>query len=327
MQGVRDGEITVAVIGVGYLGRFHAEKLASMPGVQLVAVVDTDTERAQAMARAHGCAAHTDHHALLGAVDAACVVVPTVLHHVVAGDFLRAGAHVLVEKPIARTLAEADALVALAKTHERLLQVGHLQRFNPAFWLHFEKRVEQLRDMGIEADIIIFHPYDRWGFKSMGHENNLFYLRYLVARLAAYRNVWWSLANEYDFLKWPMEHWDAYFQFITTPGIEPTNNLAEQALRFVVIDRRITQGTRSPRGRHWSERIWTTIATCSQQSRSVFHFLHRAIHAHFTNRSVMQYFIRRDSVGAMAPLGKPKVTPIILIYIIDLRGSIPRLLT
>jgi len=76
-----------------------------------------------------------------------------------------------------------------------------LKRFNPAFWHHFEKRVRQLRDMGIEADIIIFHPYDRWGFKSMGHEINLFYLHYLVARLAAFRNVWWSFANEFDLLK------------------------------------------------------------------------------------------------------------------------------
>ncbi|HUV66456.1 MAG TPA: DUF5060 domain-containing protein [Sedimentisphaerales bacterium] len=97
------------------------------------------------------------------------------------------------------------------------------EHFNPAFWRHFEKRVGQLRDMGIEADIIIFHPYDRWGFESMGHDNNLFYLRYLVARLAAYRNVWWSFANEYDFLKWPMEHWDAYFQFVREK--DPYNHL------------------------------------------------------------------------------------------------------
>ncbi len=97
------------------------------------------------------------------------------------------------------------------------------KRFNPAFWRHFEKRVGQLRDMGIEADIIIFHPYDRWGFKDMGHENNLFYLRYLVARLAAYRNVWWSFANEYDLLKWPMEHWDEYMRLVQE--IDPYDHL------------------------------------------------------------------------------------------------------
>ena len=77
---------------------------------------------------------------------------------------------------------------------------------------------------------------------------------------------------------------DAYFQFITTPDVSPTNNLAEQAIRFVVIDRRITQGTRGEKGQRWSERIWTTVATCAQQGRSVFDFLHDAVIAHFTGQ-------------------------------------------
>jgi transposase len=77
------------------------------------------------------------------------------------------------------------------------------------------------------------------------------------------------------------EHGEAYFRFITTPGIEPTNNLAEQAIRFVVIDRRITLGTRSETGRRWCERIWTVIATCVQQGRSAFKFLLDSIHAYF----------------------------------------------
>lgn len=77
------------------------------------------------------------------------------------------------------------------------------------------------------------------------------------------------------------EHGAAYFRFITTPGIEPTNNLAEQAIRFVVIDRLITQGTRSKRGRRWSERIWTAVATCTQQGRSVFEYLRQTINAYF----------------------------------------------
>jgi transposase len=76
-------------------------------------------------------------------------------------------------------------------------------------------------------------------------------------------------------------HGDSYFRFITTPGIEPTNNLAEQAIRFVVIDRRITQGTRSERGDRWCERIWTVMATCSQQGRSVFAYLESAVTAWF----------------------------------------------
>ena len=81
------------------------------------------------------------------------------------------------------------------------------------------------------------------------------------------------------------EHGDAYFRFVTTPGIEPTNNLAEQALRFVVIDRRLTQGTRSVRGRRWCERIWTAAATCLQQGRSLFEYLCSAVHAFFDGRA------------------------------------------
>ncbi len=77
------------------------------------------------------------------------------------------------------------------------------------------------------------------------------------------------------------KHGQAYFEFITTPGVEPTNNLAEQAIRFVVIDRRITQGTRGEKGRRWCERIWTVIATCAQQGRSVFEYLSAAVTAWF----------------------------------------------
>ena len=91
-------------------------------------------------------------------------------------------------------------------------------RFNPAFWRHFERRVADLSKLGIEADLIVFHPYDRWGFKAMTREQDDFYLRYLVARLAAFRNVWWSLANEFDLmLKIPskkMSDWDRFFQII-----------------------------------------------------------------------------------------------------------------
>ena len=78
------------------------------------------------------------------------------------------------------------------------------------------------------------------------------------------------------------ENGAGYFRFITTPGIEPTNNLAEQAIRFVVIDRRITQGTRSEGGREWSERIWTVIATCTRQGRSAFDFILKSVQAHFS---------------------------------------------
>jgi len=81
------------------------------------------------------------------------------------------------------------------------------------------------------------------------------------------------------------ENGEAYFRFITTPGIDPTNNLAEQAIRFVVIDRHITQGTRSEKGRCWYERIWTVMATCAQQGRVVFPFLLDSVQAHLSGTS------------------------------------------
>ena len=97
-------------------------------------------------------------------------------------------------------------------------------RFNPVFWRHLEKRIGQLRDLGIEADIILWHPYDRWGFSEMGRENDDRYLRYAIARLAPFRNVWWSLANEYDLMApgamaghrgdKSMADWDRFFQIL-----------------------------------------------------------------------------------------------------------------
>lgn len=97
-------------------------------------------------------------------------------------------------------------------------------RFSPAFWQHFERRVGQLRDLGIEADVILFHPYDRWGFATMDREADDRYLRYCVARLAAYRNVWWSFANEFDLMapdamknhrgNKRMADWDRFFQIV-----------------------------------------------------------------------------------------------------------------
>jgi hypothetical protein len=90
-------------------------------------------------------------------------------------------------------------------------------RFDPAFFRHLEQRIAQLRDLGIEADVILFHPYDKghWGFDRMPAEVNERYLRYVVARLAGYRNVWWSIANEFDLMKekTPAE-WDRYFQVV-----------------------------------------------------------------------------------------------------------------
>ena len=125
-------KLKCAVIGAGYLGKFHAEKYASLKDCELVAVVDINAEAAQQVADKHGTAAMTDYRELLGQVDAVSIVVPTSFHHAVSKEFLQAGVHVLVEKPITVTVEEADELIALAKQNNVILQVGHLERFNPA---------------------------------------------------------------------------------------------------------------------------------------------------------------------------------------------------
>ena len=119
-----------AVIGVGYLGRFHAQKYASLPGSTLVGIVDPAAETRRRVSAELGVPAHADHRELLGKVDAVSVVTPTQAHFEVARDFLEAGAHVLVEKPMTATVSEAEALIELAHRRGRLLQVGHLERFN-----------------------------------------------------------------------------------------------------------------------------------------------------------------------------------------------------
>ena len=125
-------KMRVAVVGVGYLGRFHAEKYQAHPGAELVAVVDAEPERARAVGAALGVRALTDVRQLFGGVECASVVVPTQHHHAVASELLAGGVDVLVEKPLSTTVDEAKALVELAARGGRVLQVGHLERFNPA---------------------------------------------------------------------------------------------------------------------------------------------------------------------------------------------------
>jgi predicted dehydrogenase len=125
--------LRAAAIGVGYMGRFHAQKLAASYAADLIAVVDADAARAREVATELDCAAETDFRRLLSRVDVACVAVPTERHHEVVGACLDAGVHVLVEKPLARTVAEVDDLLARARAKGLVLQVGHLERFNPAF--------------------------------------------------------------------------------------------------------------------------------------------------------------------------------------------------
>ncbi len=124
--------VRAAVVGVGYLGSFHAEKYASLDGVRLVGVVDTDRTRAEEVGRRLNAPAFSDWQALLGLVDCVSLVVPTPLHFGLAAALLEQGIDVLVEKPIAETAAQAERLVSLANARGRILQVGHLERFNPA---------------------------------------------------------------------------------------------------------------------------------------------------------------------------------------------------
>lgn len=125
-------KLKTAVIGVGYLGKFHAEKYAAHDSCELVAVVDADAETAKTIADKNGCDALTDYSPLLGQVDAVSIAAPTTLHHDIARDFIENGAHVLIEKPITVTVDEADDLIELALCNDRLIQVGHLERFNAA---------------------------------------------------------------------------------------------------------------------------------------------------------------------------------------------------
>lgn len=136
--------IRVGVVGVGYLGRFHARIYADMPDVQLVGVADVDAARARDIAAQHGCEAHTRATDLLDRVDAVSIVVPTVYHVDVARPFLERGVHMLIEKPIAPTTADAGALVELADRAGVVFQVGHLERFNAGI-MELAARVQQPR--------------------------------------------------------------------------------------------------------------------------------------------------------------------------------------
>jgi predicted dehydrogenase len=125
-------KIRAAVVGVGYLGRFHAQKYAQLEDCELVAVVDGRQDVRDAVAAEVKTKAVADYRELLGKVDAVSVVTPTPAHFAIADAFLEAGAHVLVEKPITETPEQARALIARAKEKKRILQVGHLERFNAA---------------------------------------------------------------------------------------------------------------------------------------------------------------------------------------------------
>lgn len=121
-----------AVVGVGYLGRFHAQKYAALRNSELVGVADPSATAREALSAELGVRTHADYRELLGRVDAVSIVTPTPLHFPIAKEFLDAGAHVLVEKPMTTTVEEAVRLIEAASRAGRILQVGHLERFNAA---------------------------------------------------------------------------------------------------------------------------------------------------------------------------------------------------
>ena len=156
--------------------------------------------------------------------------------------------------------------------------------------------IREVRFLTEQPDAVL----SRWGHKLLGHLRRLFRTLHRRTRMSAQRfaramagvrrafllqvrrppdrTEAWTLAQRFR------QHGDSYFTFLTVPGVEPTNNLTEQAIRFVVIDRRVTQGTRGSVGQRWCERIWTLLATCVQQGRSAFAFLVDSLSAHFHRR-------------------------------------------
>ena len=125
--------VKVGVIGIGNMGWHHARVLSLLKDAELVGVADPDPDRGQLAKEQFGCQWFPDHHTLLADVEAVCIAVPTLLHHSVGLACLESGVHVLIEKPIAASQDEATALIQAAREAGRLLQVGHIERFNPAF--------------------------------------------------------------------------------------------------------------------------------------------------------------------------------------------------
>ena len=157
--------IKAGVIGVGYLGRFHAQKYQALEDVELVGVADVDPDRARQVAAECGCAHFSDYKELLDQVEAVSIAVPTSFHHQVGFDALSAGVDILLEKPMAVTLAEADELIGLAEKNKLILQVGHLERFNPAVLamkpflttpVFIESdRISSFKRRGVDVDVVL----------------------------------------------------------------------------------------------------------------------------------------------------------------------------
>jgi len=151
-------KLRAAVIGVGYLGNFHVQKYLALNNVELVAVVETEPQRRAEIAQRYGVAAYADFRDIMQKVDLVSIVVPPDRHFEVAAGFLNAGIHVLVEKPVTETVAQAETLIRLASKHQCLFQVGHLERFNPAV-IALREKVEQPQFIGAQR----FAPYKARG--------------------------------------------------------------------------------------------------------------------------------------------------------------------
>jgi len=159
------GKINVGVIGVGYLGRFHAQKYAAMDDVNLVGVADIDLSQAQQVAEECSTKAYGDYKELLDKVDAVSIVVPTIYHHEISVACLQQKIDILVEKPITTTLEEADDIIAQAEDAGCIVQVGHLEQFNPAVMamkpllthpLFIEAhRISVFKNRGIDVDVVL----------------------------------------------------------------------------------------------------------------------------------------------------------------------------
>jgi predicted dehydrogenase len=158
-------KIKCAVIGVGYLGRFHAQKYAGLKNAELVGVCDLDDAKALEVAHQLGTKVVQNYHDLIGMVDAVSVVTPTQSHHAITKAFLENGVHVLVEKPITHTVAEAEELIAIAEAKKLVLQVGHVERFNAVVnalekYLDRPRFIESLRlapfqPRGIDVNVVL----------------------------------------------------------------------------------------------------------------------------------------------------------------------------
>lgn len=158
-------KIKCAVIGVGYLGRFHAQKYQLLDNVELVGVCDLNEGVCEAVAQELQVSAFFDYRDLFGKVDAVSIAATTCAHYIIARDCLAQGIHVLIEKPITETVAQAEELIALAATHHAKLQVGHLERFNSArlaLDAHLEKplfieshRLAPFNPRGADVNVIL----------------------------------------------------------------------------------------------------------------------------------------------------------------------------